>query len=791
MKMGMRALNRKLMRDLLGMKGQAIAIALVIAAGVAMFVMYLSNFESLRRTQQAYYERQRFADVFVTAKRVPERLADRLGEIPGVGAIDTRVVADVTLDVPGLDAPARGRLVSIPAGGDPKLNSVYLRRGRWIDESHPDEVLASEAFALANGFEPGAGIAAIINGRRRVLRIVGIALSPEYVYTIPPGEIIPDDRRYGILWMERKALSSAFNMEGGFNDVALRLMPGASSSEIISQLDRILASYGGLGAIPRALQFSHWTLNSELNQLQRFGFIVPAIFLCVAAFILNIALTRALTLQRPQIAALKALGYTNAELAWHYLKWALLIAALGGVVGTVAGAWLGKYMIGLYNRYFRFPVLDYRLSATVAVGAVWGSLAIAALGALSAVRRAVRIPPAEAMRPEPPAHYRVSLVERGLVGRHMSHITRIILRNIERQPFRAVASLFGISLSMAILVVGFFFIDAMDVLKEMQFSYVQRQDMTLSFVEPVSARALYELRSLPGVEYVEPLRSVPVRLHYGHRARNLAVLGVPSIPTLNRIVDRTGKVFTPPPEGLLLSKTLADILQVTPGERVRLEVLEGARPVREVEVAGLVDEFLGLSVYMDQSALHRLMREGNKLSGAYLQVDSIEMPRLYRKLKSTPKVAGVSLTEAALRSFERTMAENMGIMTTLTVVFACIIALGVVYNAARVSLSERSHELASLRVLGFRRAEISIILLGELALLTVLALPLGAGIGYLMSKGILAAVENELYRFPMIITYQNLASSALAVVIAAAFSGLAVRRKLDRLDLVAVLKTRE
>jgi putative ABC transport system permease protein len=787
----MKALNRKLLRDLLAMKGQAVAIALVIASGVTMFVMYLSNFESLRRTQQTYYDHQRFADVFVTAKRIPERVSDRLAEIPGVGMIDTRVVADVTLDVPGMDAPSRGRLISIPADSHPKLNDVYLRRGRWIDAAHPDEVLVSEAFALAHGFEPGVGIAAIINGRRRMLRIVGIALSPEYVYTIPPGEIIPDDRRYGILWMERKALASAFNMEGGFNDVALRLMPGASSAEVIAQLDRVLASYGGLGAIPRALQFSHWTLDSELKQLQNFGFIVPALFLGVAAFILNVALTRALTLQRPQIAALKALGYANSALAWHYLKWALCIAALGSVVGTAAGAWLGDYMIQLYNRYFRFPVLDYRLSAGVAVGAVVGSLVIAALGALSAVRRAVRIPPAEAMRPEPPAQYRASLVERGFIGRRLSHITRIILRNIERQPFRAVASLSGISLAMAILVVGLFFIDAMDVLKEMQFSYVQRQDVTLSFVEPVSSRGLYELRSLPGVEYVEPLRSVPVRLHHGHRSRNLTILGVPSIPTLNRIVNRSGKVVGPPPDGLLLSQTLAEILQVSPGERVRLEVLEGSRPEREVAVAGLVDEFLGLSVYMDQEALHRLMREGERLSGAYLQVDSMELPRLYRILKSTPAVAGVGLTEEALRSFERTMAENMGIMTTITVVFAVIIAFGVVYNAARVSLSERSHELASLRVLGFRRAEISVILLGELALLTVLALPLGAGIGFLMSKGILAAVENELYRFPFVITFQNIARSAIAVVIAAAFSGLVVRRKLDRLDLVAVLKTRE
>jgi putative ABC transport system permease protein len=591
--------------------------------------------------------------------------------------------------------------------------------------------------------------------------------------------------------MDYRALASAFDMEGGFNDVAIKLLAGASSAEVIAELDRVMAPYGGLGAIPRALQFSHWTLDSELSQLQNFGLLVPLLFLGVAAFILNVALTRQLTLQRPQIASLKALGYTNAELAWHYLKWALLIAAFGAVLGTGAGAWLGRYMIQLYNRYFRFPLLDYRLSLAVTASAMLGSLGAAALGALSSVRRAVNIPPAEAMRPESPARYRVGVFEWGPLGRRLHCTSRMILRNIQRQPFRALASVSGIALAAGILVVGFFFIDAMDVLKELQFSYAQRQDATLSFVEPVSARAWYELRSLPGVQYVEPLRSVPARLRSGHRARNLAILGLPAVPTLNRIVDRTGRVVTPPPSGLLLSKTLADVLRIKPGESVQLEILEGTRPVHDVMVMGLVDDILGLSVYMEQSILHRLMREGESLSGAYLQIDDAELPRLYRRLRATPALAGISLTRDALHSFERTMAENMGVMTMLNVIFAGIIAFGVVYNAARVSLSERSHELASLRVLGFTRAEISLILLGELAILTLVALPLGVGLGFLMAKGILAAVESEVYRFPFVITWQNAARSALAVAAAAAFSGLVVRRRLDRLDLIAVLKVRE
>jgi putative ABC transport system permease protein len=785
------ALDRKLVRDLLAMKGQALAIALVIASGVAMFVMYLSNFQSLRRTQAAYYDQQRFADVFAQLKRAPQRLEEQLREIPGVVAVDTRVVADVTLDVPGLDTPARGRLVSLPSYGRPRLNDVVLRRGRMLDPTRPDEILASEAFGLAHHFEPGDHLAALINGKRRTLTIVGFALSPEYIYTIPPGELFPDDRRFGILWMERKALASAFNMEGGFNDVTLKLTPGASSPEAIERLDRLLAPYGGLGAMPRALQFSNWTLDSELKQLETFGIIVPLLFFGVAAFILNVALTRALALQRPQIAALKALGYTNVELAWHYLKWALAIAAVGALLGTAGGAWLGAWMIRLYNQFFRFPILDYRLSPDLALAAILVSLGAVALGALFSVRRAVAIPPAEAMRPVAPARYRPSLAERTPLGRHVSHAARTVLRNLEREPFRALASIVGIAFAVAVLVVSFVMIDAMDVLKELQFSFVQRQDVTLTFVEPRSARALYELRALPGVEYVEPARSVPVRMRHGHRYRDVAVLGLPAAPTLNRVVDRSGRVFTLPPEGLLISKTLAGVLGVATGESVTLEVLEGKRPVREATVAGLVDDILGLSAYMELSALHRLMREGDSLSGANLQVDQVALPALYRRLKATPAVAGVSLIEMALKSFEQTMAQNMNIMTTMDVLFAAIIAFGVVYNSARVSLSERSHELASLRVLGFTRAEISLILLGELALLTLLALPLGAGLGFLMARGIMAAVESEVYRIPVVITPQGLARAALIVSAAAAFSGLVVRRKLDRLDLIGVLKTRE
>jgi putative ABC transport system permease protein len=785
------ALDRKLLRDILGMKGQAFAIGMVLASGIAMYVTYLSNFDSLQRTRAVYYDRFRFADVFAACKRAPLRLEQSLREIPGVSAVDTRTVVEVTLELPEVREPLKGRLISVPAERRPALDDLYLRRGRWIEPGRDDELLLNEPFALAHDLPPGSRLAALVNGRRRTLTVVGHVLSPEYVYVLPPGEVIPDDGRYGVAWMERRALAAAFDMEGGFNDVALKVMPGASVEEVVLQVDRLLAPWGGLGALPRRLQTSHWALDNELNQLQTFGFLVPVIFLAVAAFLLNVAMARTLAVQRPQIAALKALGYSNAAIGWHYVKWGLVIAVFGGLLGIAAGAWLGAQMIELYNQYFRFPILLYRLSGGVALTALLIGLAAAAAGAMFAVRRAVAIPPAEAMRPEPPARYRTSLFEISALRRRLGHGARMVLRNVERQPWRACATVTGIAFAVGILFFGFIFIDVMDTLAEVQFSQVQRQDVTVSFVEPRSARAFAELASLPGVLAIEPLRTVPARLRVGHRSRQLAITGQIARPDLARVVDLSGEVLTLPPDGIVISKVLGDVLGARAGDRVSVEVLEGARPVREVTVARLVDDYMGLAAYMEIGALHRLMREGESLSGAYLLVDSARKDELYRRLESTPAVAGVALTEKSLASFRALMAQNFTIMTVFDVIFAAIIACGVVYNAARISLSERSRELASLRVLGFTIGEISLVLLGELALLTFLAIPPGLAVGWGLAKLLLLAFQNEVYRLPLVVTPQNAAWSALVVIAAAALSGLAVRRKLDRLDLVSVLKTRE
>lgn len=779
------------MRDLLAMRSQALAIALIVAAGVAIYVMYLSNFESLRASRAAYYQQQRFADVFAGLKRAPLRLARDISALPGVTAIETRVVAQVTLDMPSIAEPASARLVSIPADRHPRLNDLFLRRGRWIEPGRPDEVLASEGFVDAHGLHPGDRVPAVINGRLRLLAIVGVALSPEYVYSIRPGELVPDNKRFGIFWMEERALASAFGLDGGFNDVVLGLAPGVSTADVVARLDQLLEPYGGLGAVPRAQQLSHWTVENELTQLQTFGFLLPLIFLLIAAFVLNVALTRALALQRPQIASLKALGYGNGAIGWHYLKWALVIGLCGVVIGIAVGTWLGRQVIALYNDFFKFPVLLFTVPVHVVLGAAGLTLAASGAGAVSAVRRAVRVPPAEAMRPETPARYRRTFLETPFVARHIGTTGRMVLRNVMRHPLRAAASVFGIAFATAVLMIGFVFTDAIDQLIQTQFWEVERQDVTVSFVEPRGDDAGRELSHLPGVLAVEPQRAVAARMRAGYRQRYLAVTGVPATPRFRRIVDRNGRPVRLPPAGVVLSTTLAKVLAVAPGDTVELDVLEGTRPIRQVEVTGLVDDIMGLSAYMDLSALHRLMQEGEVSTGALLLVDQSASSALSAALKAIPAVAGTGFKRAVLRIFREVMAANMSLSIGINLVFAAVIAFGVVYNAARVSLSERSRELASLRVLGFTRAEISLILMGELALLTVAALPIGFLLGYSLAAVIVGSIDSEVYRFPLYVSRSAVALAYLGIIGAATVSGLVARRQLDRLDLVAVLKIRE
>ncbi len=787
----MTALDHKLWRDLWHLKTQMTAIMLVMACGVVTYIMFSSTHNSLQLSRDNYYDNYRFADAFVSLTRAPLGVAERLAQIPGVAVAEPRVVAWASVDLPEFPETISALITSLPDYGPPHLNALYLRAGRSVNEERDDEVVVDQAFATAHKLKLSDPLPLIIKGKRRVLTIVGIAMSPEHIYQIRPGAIFPDELRYAVLWMAHRPLSYAYEMKGAFNNMVFRLEADSNAPDVLDRIDNLLAPYGGLGAYARADQLSHRFLNEEFAQLKTTTRIFPVIFLGVAAFLLNIVVNRLITTQREQVATLKAFGYSNAAIAWHYIKLVLVVVAVAIALGAAAGLYFGHKLSGIYLNFYRLPYLLYRLEPSVLLYATFFTVSAAVLGTLLAVRAAAKLRPAVAMLPEPPALYRVTLLERLGLRRGMSQPTRMIVRHIGHHPFKSALTVLGIALASAITTTGLFQNDTVRYMMDVHYNLSSREDLSVTFIEATSRRAMYELMSRPGVEYGEVFRNVPVILHHEQRSYRTAIRGVEPGGNIKRLLDNEQQPLRIPAAGMLMTDFLGKRLGVKAGDTVTVEILEGKRRMVEVPVIGLVSEYLGLSAYMDRSALNRLLNEGAAISGTYLTVDEAAFDSLHRWLKEAPRVASVVERTRDMRNFERIMEETMLFITFIATIFSTIIAVGVVYNSARIILTERGRELASLRVLGFTRGEISYILLGELAILTVVSLPLGLWLGYLICGYFASTLQNDLYRVPLIISSATYAFAAAVVVAAAVVSALVVRRQLDRLDLIAVLKTKE
>src|SRR6266581_3511361 len=632
-------LDKKLWRDLRRMKGQAISVALVMACGLAMMIMARSLIYSLESTRREYYEANRFAEVFDHLKRAPNSLAARIAELPGVATVQPGISVQVTLDLPDLQEPASGMIRSLPDFGTPELNRLFLRSGHWLSSGNGREVLVGEAFAQANQLQPGQTLTMLLNGKRQEFRIAGIVLSPEFIFESRPGAALPDNRTYGTFWMGYKELARAFDLDGAFNFLSLTLAPGATEQPVIAELDRLLMPYGGRGAYGRADHPSHIRVSDEIRVLQTISIGFPLVFLSVAAFMTNAVLSRLLALQREQIAILKAFGFSNRQIVFHYLKFAFVMVTAGTIMGAAAGILLGHKLVLLYHRFFRFPELTFRLDQTAFPLALLVAAGAATLGVFSAVRRAARLPPAEAMRPEPPANYRPALVERTGIGKFLSHTFRIAVRNIERKPMQGFFTVAGLALATGILVVPNCFRDGVSEVLEFQWDVVQRQDVGIGLVEPASQNVAYLFRQLPGVITVEPFRTAFVRLSFGHQKRQIVIQGLPARSLHNRVLNETSHVLDLPSDGLVVSAKLAELLGARVGEDLVVEVLEGKRPTRLIRLAGLAEDFAGVAAYMDMNGLNRLLGEGDIISGASFRVDGASWNKFLLALKGIPRVS--------------------------------------------------------------------------------------------------------------------------------------------------------
>ncbi len=787
----MSILDRKLLRDIRAMRGQVATIACVVAAGVSVFVAAISTYGSLRAAQERFYEAGRFPRIFVTLKRAPLSIVPRLNALPGVVAVEPRIARDVILDWPESTLPVSARMVSLTRAGDETLARLHMRAGTAPEPGNVTGVAINEAFAAANSVRPGQNVRVVLNARVQNFQVTGIALSPEYVYVVKPGLPIPDDRLHAILWLDRGAAEAAFDMKGAFNDLVVSLAPGTDPRPVIGELDRLLEPYGSVGAVERRDHASNRFLEDELNQQKIMSITIPVIFFGVAAFLLNVALGRMVTAQREQIAALKALGFATTPLVMHYAKFVTVIVLIGSAVGLVGGYAFGEAMIMSYRSFFRFPALVFELAPWSAVVGMAISLTAALAGVVTALANVVRLAPAVAMRPIAPSRFHRSWLERIASTRLLTARRLMILRNISGHPLRTTLTALGVAFAVPMVVLGMFWYDAIDHMIGVQFHLVDRGNVTVTFPQARDDTILRDLAREPGVLKIEGQRAVPVRLRAGHRTYLTSIIGLPAAGELYRPHDAGLRPLDISAEGISLACRLADRLGVAPGDTIILEIMEGRRRKRDVPVNACVDEALGMNSYMGLDALNRLMGDGAVISAATLYVDAQALPALARRFKDLPVIEAVAMKANTLANFFDKIAALVFVSAGVLTLFAVIIAVGVVYNNARIGLQERAWELASLRVLGFTRPEVARVQFVEYFLEIAIGLPIGA----MLSQGIVTLLSryfsNESFQIPAVIGPRTYLAAVIVVVAAAAASAFVVRRHIDRLDLVAVLKTRD
>ncbi|MEN9410174.1 MAG: hypothetical protein RL216_2148 [Pseudomonadota bacterium] len=781
-------LRRKALRDLRRLWAQALAIALVLAAGVATLILGNGAHRALSDTRDRYYSEYRFADLFSDVVRAPLSLVDEIRAIDGVIGVEARIVKLARPEIPGMVEPASVLLVSVPA--EDGLNRLHLRAGRLPEPAVADEAVVSQDFALAHGLQQGARLMVVMNGKRRALTITGIALSPEFIYALGPGEMMPDPRRFGVVWLPRPALEQAYDLKGAFSNLVLRLAPGLSEPRVIAALDRITAPFGGGGATGRADQTSHAFLDAELRQLGAMVKVLPPIFLLVAAMLVHMTLSRLITLEREQIGLLKALGYTPLQIAGHYLEFVLLIAAVGIVAGFAAGAWLRAGLAQLYARFFSFPFLVFGTDLRVYGLAALVTALAATAGALQSLRAVLALPPAVAMAPPAPADYRQD--GRGILRAVALRQTgRMVARHLWHWPLRTASSVLGMAMAVAILVASLWSFGSIDYMIHVTFGLAERQDVKMVFTAPEPGRAVADIRHMPGVMAAEPFRMIPARLVHGTRSKRVAIEGRPADARLSRVLAPDLRPMPMPDTGLILTEALAEALALRTGDRVEVHFLDGKRSVVDLPVSGISVGFMGLGATMELSALGRAAGEGALVSGANLLLDPNATGAFFATATLAPKTGFLNVTDLTVSRFRATLAENITLMITVYVTLATIIAVGVVYNFSRIALSEQGRELASLRVLGFTRAEVAAVILLELAIVVLLAQPLGWLIGHGIGLAMVAAFSSDLYRVPFVMGREVYATASLIVLAAAILSAIAIRGRINRLDLIAVLKTRE
>ncbi|MCR9116646.1 MAG: ABC transporter permease [bacterium] len=789
-------LNRKLRRELSESKGLLLTITLIISVGIICFVTMRSSYLNLLTAQDQYYRRSRMADFWLDVKKAPVTEIARISELPGVNEIHTRIRFNATVDLENVDEPLNGIVISMPNQREPVLNDLVLIKGDYFTERRENEVILNDAFARAHKLYPGSKIHLLLNDRRQEFFVVGTAMSSEFTYLLAPGALIPDPKRFGLFYIKRTFAEDAFDFRGAANQVVGTLLPTQRKrpQATLDAMERTLDSYGVLSATPLEFQASNQFLSQEISSLGSFSTIVPSIFLIVAALILNVLLTRLARQQRTVVGTLKALGYSDLRIFWHFLKFGLTVGVVGGLVGGGIGYLLSTGMTSIYRGYFEFPELSSRfywgtqgLGMAVSIGC---SLA----GSLYGAYTMLHLRPAEAMRPATPIQGGAIWIERlPFVWKRLDSGWRMALRNVFRNRWRSATGVFAAAMGSGLLVTGFMMNEATTYLLDFQFYQQVRSDYDLSFRSEVSRESLDELRSLPAVTHVEPLFNVAATFEKGSVKRKLAISGISPGAELTVPQTSDGTPIPIPEKGLVLTQRLADILRAKPGDSIEITPVTGNRRTVSLPVVQIADSYMGLSAYASLPYLCAQVGEEFSATGAQLKVDDdpAAVQALYRELKRRPEIQAINARLDMVANLEKAVLEQQTIAIGFLIGFAGIILFGSIVNSSFVSLAERQREVGTFRALGYGVWNIGNIFLRESVIINSIGIILGLPIGYLLTLLTAEAFATDLMRLPVVTAPWIWWTT---IFIAAAFTMLAhavVQRTIVRMDFLEALKVKE
>ena len=791
----MSMLDRKLRRDLLAAKGLLIAIVLLIVIAISITVNCLGLYTNLETARRSFYAHCRMADFTVDLERFPLLELDRLQDIRGISELRPRISFMATVDLDGVDRPVSGQLVSMPREPSPVINNIVLKSGGYFTGLRRPEVILNDNFARARGIRPGRRIHVLLNGRRQPLEVVGTAVSSEFLITQPPGGMMPDAENFGILFVTEEFAEEALDFEGAANQLAGLLASGFRDRPdvVLENLRTMLHRWGEPTVTPLADQPSHLQIAAEIEQQRTVSLAIPAVFLITASLIMNVLMMRMAEQQRTIVGTLKALGYRNSQLFGHYIRFGIVVGLAGGVPGVLLGHLMASASTELYKDFFEFPNLVNRPVVPVMIGCLALSVVFATVGTLNGVRMILRLEPAEAMRPKPPLVARRTVLEKWVgLWKRLGFRWQTALRCVLRHRIRSATGLFAAAMGTAMILWTLHLIDSVDEIIRFTYEQVLVSDAELSLTSERDYGALLEATRLAGVDRAEPVLAVGCTFRNGHHEQQGAIQGILATARLTVPCDAAGRRVPIPETGLLLSRSLAEALHVSVGEKLTVVPTTGERRERPMVVGRITESYFGSPAYARFETLNRMVGEEDSLNRIQLrtQPGAVATHALQRQLKWMPALQTYTSAREQKAALIEVMAPFNAIVSVL-VIFAGLIFCGSILVSSMISLAERQQEVATFRVQGYGPATIGGIFLRETLVVNIIGLILGLPLGYVLIGLFGEAVSNDMIRFPFVISRR---SWLLAVVLGLAFTVLShglVQRAINRLAWKDVLNVKE